>query len=563
MTTGETDVTTTAVHRFADRAWDEFLRHNPLWATVQGDDRWDDRLDDPSAAGRAASMAMIDGWATQIEELGKSELTVEDAVTLGLIRTIVRRFRGADELRLWQLDALDQLNGPQTLVGELARFQRTETAERFERLLARLASYPDWMAAHRANVAEGVAAGRTAPVEVLDRCLDQTRRMLETPAERSPIMLANLGLPDDQRAALLAAVERDVQPTLAAWLQTLEAYAGHVRPGPGVCHLPDGDAVYRHHILAYTNLAEDPRAIHEYGLARLDEIEAAEAPLAAQLGHASVASLRVFLDADPANHVEDPADLVAAAERWIQRAEAAAPAWFGDPPAEHCVVRAVEPHMERDAPAAFYYPPSEDGSRPGTYYFNTYDPPSRPLHQAVPMTYHEAVPGHHFQLTAERHLSDLPAFRRYGALLACGAYVEGWALYAERLAAEMGLYHGPLERFGAWESEAHRAARLVVDTGLHAFGWTRQQSIDLLVERAGLARLDAEIETDRYIAWPGQALSYMIGQREILRLRAQLEARDGDRFDLQAFHDQVIGHGSLPLDVLREQLPGWVKPRPA
>jgi uncharacterized protein (DUF885 family) len=177
------------------------------------------------------------------------------------------------------------------------------------------------------------------------------------------------------------------------------------------------------------------------------------------------------------------------------------------------------------------------------------------------MTYHEAVPGHHFQLTAERHVDHLPAFRKHGALLACGAYVEGWALYAERLAAEMGLYHTPLERFGAWESEAHRAARLVVDTGLHAFGWTRERSIEVLVQRAGLARLDAEIETDRYLAWPGQALSYMIGQREILQLRAQLEKRDGDRFDRGAFHDQVIGHGSLPLDVLREQLPEWVKPR--
>jgi uncharacterized protein (DUF885 family) len=489
--------------------------------------------------------------------------SVEDAVTLGLMRAIVRRFRGAEELRLWQLDAVDQLNGPQTLVGELARFQRTDTNERFDRLLARLAAYPGWMAAHRANVAEGVAAARTAPEEVVRRCIDQTRRMLEAPAEQSPIVAANAQLPEAQRAKLQAAVERDVQPALVAWLTTLEDYAAHVRPGPGVCHLPDGEAVYRHHITAYTNLSEDPRAIHEYGLARLDEIEAAEAPLAKELGHKSVAALRVFLDGDPANHVQDPAALVAAAEDWIRRAEAAAPAWFGNPPSEHCVVRPVEPHVERDAPAAFYYPPSEDGSRPGTYFFNTYDPPSRPLHQAVPMTYHEAVPGHHFQLTAERHLTGLPAFRRYGALLACGAYVEGWALYAERLAAEMGLYHGPLERFGAWESEAHRAARLVVDTGLHAFSWTRQQSIDLLVERAGLARLDAEIETDRYIAWPGQALSYMIGQREILALRAQLEARDGDRFDLQAFHDEVIGHGSLPLDVLREQLPGWVKPRPA
>ena len=551
----------TPVHEFADRAWDEFLELQPVWATVQGDDRWLDRLDDPSAAGRAADMATIERWAERIEELDADASDTEDVVTLGLMRAVVARFRGAHELALWQMEGLDQLNGPQTLPGELARFHRTDTPERFAALLTRLAAYPGWMAAHRANVAEGMAAGRTAPAEVVKRCLDQTRRMVETPAAESPLMVAAAELSEEQRAALLAAVEEHVQPALAEWLAMLEDYAGHVRPGPGVCHLPDGEAVYRHHILAYTNLSEDPRSIHEYGLARLDEIEAAEAPLAAELGASSVAELRERLDTDPANHVDDPADLVKAAEEWILRAEAEAPKWFGHPPSERCVVLPVEPHVERDAPAAFYYPPAEDGSRPGTYFFNTYDPPSRPLHQAVPMTYHEAVPGHHFQLTAERHLQHLPAFRRHGALLACGAFVEGWALYAERLAAEMGLYHDALERFGAWESEAHRAARLVVDTGLHAFGWTRERSIEVLVRRAGLARLDAEIETDRYIAWPGQALSYMIGQREILAARAELEARDGERFDHMAFHDAVIGHGSLPLDVMRAQLPGWVSPR--
>jgi uncharacterized protein (DUF885 family) len=554
-------LTATPVHQFADHAWAEFLEQNPVWATIQGVDRWDDQLDDPSAVGRAAAMALVEDWAARIEELDSADLSVEDTVTLGLMRAVVRRFRGAHELQLWQMEALDQLGGPQTLVGELARFQRTDTPARFDKLLTRLAAYPGWMAAHGANVAEGLAAGRTAPAEVVERCLDQTRRLVETPAQESPMMVAKADLPESQRAVLLAALKEHVQPALEAWLTMLEGYAEHVRPGPGVCHLPDGDEVYRHHILAYTNLPEDPQAVHDYGLARLDEIEAAEAPIAAGLGFDSVAALREFMDTDPGNHVEDPADLVKLAEEWILRAEAEAPKWFGNPPQEHCVVQAVEPHMERDAPAAFYYPPSEDGTRPGTYFLNTYDPPSRPIHQAVPMTYHEAVPGHHFQLIVERHLDELPAFRRHGAMLACGAYVEGWALYAERLAAEMGLYHTPVERFGAWESEAHRAARLVVDTGLHAFGWTRQQSVEVLIRRAGLARLDAEIETDRYIAWPGQALSYMIGQREIMRLRAQLEARDGDRFDHQAFHDEVIGHGSLPLDVMREQLPGWVKPQ--
>jgi uncharacterized protein (DUF885 family) len=205
--------------------------------------------------------------------------------------------------------------------------------------------------------------------------------------------------------------------------------------------------------------------------------------------------------------------------------------------------------------------PSADGSRKGMYFINTYDPASRHLHRLAATTFHEAVPGHHFQLAIEQELTGLPAFRRFGARIAAGSFIEGWALYTEQLAGEMSLYRSTLERFGALETEAWRAARLVVDTGIHALGWTRQQSIDLLIERAGLSRLEAETETDRYISWPGQALSYMIGQREIMTLRAQLEARDGDGFDHQAFHDEVIGHGSLALTVLREQLPGWVQPK--
>lgn len=552
----------TPVHAFADRAWDEFLEQDPLWATVQGVETWDDRLDDPSPTGRAAFMAMVDAWDADVRALDRPGLEVEDAVTLGLIRAVMGRFRGAHELRLWHMDALDQIHGPQTLVGDLARFARTDTPARFARLLARLAAYPDWMAAHRANLAEGVAAGRTAPAAVVTRCIDQIRRMLDVPIDESALLTANAGLPEDRLVQLRGAIAEYVMPALLDWSEMLHDYAAHVRPGDGVCHLADGEAVYRHAILSYTNLAEDPRTIHEYGLARLEDIEAAESSVAAELGHRDVRALRIFLDQDPANHADAPAGMVAFAEEWILRAEAEAPRWFGNPPEERCVVQAVEAHSEQEAPAGFYYPPAEDGSRPGLYFINTFDPASRPLHQIVPMTYHEAVPGHHFQLTIERHLDGIPAFRRHGAMLACGAYVEGWALYAERLAAEMGLYRTPLERFGAWESEAHRAARLVVDTGLHAFGWTRQQSIELLIERAGLSRLEAEIETDRYIAWPGQALSYMMGQREIMQLRAKLEARDGDRFDLQGFHDEVLGHGSLPLDVLRQQLPGWVKPRP-
>jgi uncharacterized protein (DUF885 family) len=549
------------VHDFADRAWEEFLELNPLWATSQGDERWDDRLDDPGPDGRAAQLAVVDRWDAEMRGFEGLELSVEDAVTVDLMRVVVTRLRQAHELRLWEMEALDQYGGPQGLIGDLARLQRADEPERLSWLLARLAAYPAWMAAHRANVEAGLAAGRTAAAPVVERCIAQTRRMVETPAEQSPIVRANASLGEAVRDALVDAVERYVRPAHVDWLALLERYAGHVRSGDGICHLPDGEALYRHHVLAWTTIEEDPREIHEYGLARLARIEAEERRIAVELGRGDITALRAFLDTSPENHVADPQQLVSLAGELIARAEAEAPRWFGRQPSDGCGVRAVEPHMEQEAPPAFYVPPSEDGSRQGIYYINTWDPASRPLHRLAATTFHEAVPGHHFQIAIEQELHGLPAFRRFGSRLAGGAYVEGWALYAERLAHEMGLYRDPRERFGALESEGWRAARLVVDTGIHALGWTRQQSIDLLRERAGLSRLEAETETDRYISWPGQALSYMIGQREFLALRAELERRDGERFDRQAFHDQAIGHGSLPLSTLRTRLPAWVAPR--
>ena len=250
-------------------------------------------------------------------------------------------------------------------------------------------------------------------------------------------------------------------------------------------------------------------------------------------------------------------ELVERATEDIERALAVAPRFFGVLPRAECEVRPVEEYKEKDAPFAYYYPPAPDGSRPGIYYANGYDLPSRKYTKLATTTYHEAAPGHHFQITLEMENPHLNTFRRLGARMVGGAYVEGWGLYSERLADEMGLFRDEAERFGMLDAQAWRAARLVVDTGLHALRWPRQRSIDFL-RSAGLSETDAVIETDRYIAWPGQALTYKVGQREIERLRGELAARDGSSFDLRAFHDAVLGHGSLPLATLSRELPNWL-----
>jgi uncharacterized protein (DUF885 family) len=550
----------TPVDILAERFFDGVLERHPLWATVLGDERWDDRWDDPTEAGRARDLAALDEVERDIAAVGSEDLSAEDRITIGILRVIVETRREAHRLRLWEMDSLDQMNGPQTLPTELARFQRIDTPERLERLLARLEAFPALLEAHAENLSAGIRSKRTAARVPVERTIAQTRAMVEAPVEASPLLAAHPELSSSDRERLGAAVERWVQPALGSFLATLEAYLPHARAGDGLCWLPDGDEVYRFSILASTTLPETAQGLHDHGLARLEELDRERDTIARKLGYADSAAYRAFLEVDPANITHDPAEIVRMAEGWVASAFDAAPAWFGLLPRAACEVMPVESHQEKDAPPAFYFAPSEDGSRPGRYYINTYQPEHRPLHRLAATTFHEATPGHHFQIALEAELPGLNRFRRLGSRLAGMAYAEGWGLYAEGLADEMGLYADDRERFGRFDSEAWRAVRLVVDTGMHAFRWTRQQSIDLLRRSAGLSQVEAETETDRYITWPGQALAYMTGQREILALRAQLERRDGARFDRRAFHDQVIGHGSLPLATLRDELPGWVRP---
>jgi len=245
----------------------------------------------------------------------------------------------------------------------------------------------------------------------------------------------------------------------------------------------------------------------------------------------------------------------------LERAKAAIGDWFGRLPVTDCAIAEVPEYLAADAPPAYYFPPAGDGSRPGTYYVNTHNPADKSRTEAESIGYHEAIPGHHLQLAIAAELTDLPSFQRFG--FGNTAYVEGWALYTERLADEMGLYGGDLDRIGMLTADAWRAGRLVVDTGLHALGWTRRQAIDFLVQHTPLEESEVAVEIDRYIGMPGQALAYKAGQRELFRLRAQAEERLGDRFDIKGFHDAVLAHGAVTLPILGDLVDEWVAARAA
>jgi uncharacterized protein (DUF885 family) len=548
-----------AVEDLSERFWEGVLELDPVTATFYGDERYADRLEDPSPAGRAKVREHMVRTAAEAAAIPTDELDTESRITRDMLQVIGELRVEEDDQGLHQLRVVDQMNGPQQLMPQLTQFQPVDTPERLEAFIARLHAYPAFMAANADILREALGTGLTAPSIVTERTIAQIERMLAIPIDEAIIPSSVQGASDADRERIRDIVRDVVYPADAAFLETLRGEYRHAsREEPGIWSAPNGDAIYRTAIRSWTTLDMDPREIHQIGLDELETIEAERREISRAAGFGDdTAGYRASLDGDEANTPQTKQELVERATEDLARAMAAAPTYFGTLPKAGLDVRPVEEYKEKDAPFAYYYPPAADGSRDGIYYANGYDLPSRKYTKLASTTYHEAAPGHHFQIALEMENPRLNTFRRLGSRIVGGAYVEGWGLYSERLADEMGLYRSEGERFGMLDAQAWRAARLVVDTGLHALRWERQRSIDFLRD-AGLSDTDAVIETDRYICWPGQALTYKLGQRQIEKLRREISERDGARFDLREFHDQVLGHGSLPLATLARELPTWV-----
>ncbi len=548
-----------AVNDLADRFWDGILERDPLWATVLGDERYNDRWPDLGPNGRAADEAAFRDVLAEARRIPDHGLDPEQTITRDMLILVAENQLEWLAQKQYQL-AVDHMSGPQIWPAQVAQYQPADSPERLERMLERYRTYPRLIAQYIGTLAEGVADGRTAAAMPVRRAIEQIERLLAMPASEAPATtMVNVG-----EGGSRSAIEEAVETHVYAGLRRLQAYLtdeyeSRARQQPGLSATPAGDAAYRLAIRMQTTVDTTAEEVHAFGLEDLTSIEAEKDEIARRLGHSDRNALREALAADPKNHTDDPQAIVRLAQEQTDRAYAAAPQYFGRLPSANCYVMAVEPYREAESPPAFYMPPSLDGSRQGQYYINTYQPTERQLHKIAAITFHEATPGHHFQIGIEMELPGLPAFRTLGARMAGGAYVEGWGLYTERLADEMGLYANDYERLGMLDAQSFRAARLVVDSGLHAMGWTREQAIAFMHERGSLPMVDAEIEVDRYTVWPGQALSYKLGQREIERARAEVSERMGARFQLRAFHDEVLGHGSLPLATLRREIPGWVE----
>jgi uncharacterized protein (DUF885 family) len=424
--------------------------------------------------------------------------------------------------------------------------------------LDRLAAVPRYLTQAADRHRAGIAAGRLPVAHLVDGAIRQLDRYLADPAAdplRRPTPPAEAAGFQARRDQLLDDV---VRPGFAAYRDALRVdVLPHGRPAdrPGLCWLPDGDATYAALARAHTSTGRSADDLHDTGLALIDGLAKEYAEIGARVfDTADVTEIFHRLRTDSTLRWGSGDELLDAARAAIARAVRAAPAWFGRVPDQPCEVRAVPEHEAAGAPPAYYMQPSMDGRRPGVYFANTDRVTERFRHTLEATAFHEAVPGHHFQLSIAQELNDLPLLRRIAKVT---SYTEGWGLYSERLADEMGLYSDDVAKLGMLTTDSMRAGRLVVDTGLHAKGWSRQQVIDYLLANTPMSKVEIETEVDRYIAYPGQALAYMVGRLEIQRAREEARRRLGDRFDIRAFHDLVLGGGALPLSVLAEVVGEW------
>jgi len=554
---------TTTVDGLADELLETIFDYWPAIATMLGFSGPRDRLlTDYREVGEQAIEARLADIVARAEALDPTGLTSAQRVTRAVVIEQANEFRSGIASRLVEFTICDSFTSPAAdLLFTLPMITINNTSQA-DAYVDRLAAVPAFLNALADRHRAGVAAGRTplrhlvdAAAAHIDRYLDSADDPLRkpTPTGDSGVEVAAFNVRRD------AAIRDTVKPAYAAYRDVLRMeIAPHGRDAdhPGLCFLPDGDLIYGRLIAQHTTTDRTADELHQTGLDVIARLADEYREIGGRVfGTTELPEIFHRLRTDPALRWRDGDELLEAARAAVARADAAAPNWFGRLPSQGCEVRAVPEDEAPGAAGAYYTQPAIDGSRPGIYFANTYEATERDRTQSESTAFHEAIPGHHFQTTIAMELTDLPMVRRLAPFT---AYGEGWGLYSERLAHEMGLYSDDIALLGMLSTDSLRAARLVVDTGLHAKGWTREQAVRYMMEETPVMPVEIESEVDRYIATPGQALAYMVGRLEIQRIRAAAEQALGDRFDIRGFHDVVLGSGALPLSTLAEIVDSWV-----
>jgi len=551
-----------------DEYFEEYLRQNPILATSIGDPRYNDRfVVSISPEAIAAEEKLQRDYLARVQTVDRSVLTGQDLLSYDVFKTAREReiegFRFPD-----QLIPMNQFYSTPNSFAQLGSgngMQPFKTVQDYDNFLKRIDGFVAWTDQAIVNMREGIKRGYTLPQILAERTLPQLQAQVVPKAEDSlywgPIgnMPADFSAADRERLtqAYRAAIETKVVPSyrrLHGFMR--DEYVPKARASHGMEGLPDGKAWYAYNVKRITTTNYTPEQIHQIGLDEVKRIHGEMAGVMKQVGFkGTLDEFFKFLNTDPQFFFDKREDLIAGYDMLRKRVNPQLPQLFEILPKADYEVRAVEPFREKSAAGGQYQAATEDGSRPGIFYANAYDLSARPKWAMEALSLHEANPGHHFQISIQREQQGLPKFRRFGGYT---AYSEGWGLYAESLGPELGMYTDPYQYFGRLEGELWRAIRLVVDTGLHSQGWTREQVLAYMDENSSAAEARRVSEAERYMAIPGQATAYKIGQLKISELRARAEKALGPKFDIRKFHTTVLMDGALPLDVLEAKVDRWI-----
>lgn len=552
------------LNRLIAEEWEYEMRESPEQATVIGDYRYNDRWSDASLAHVQKQKAELEKWRAQFSSIDTSGFPEQERLNQQLmVRNLKMQIRGID-LKTYEMP-VDQFFGAHLAIASFVNFIPFQNTKQYEDYVTRLHGIPVVLGQITEVLQQGAKDKLMPPRYLLEKTVEQCNAIAAPAGEASPFgqPLTHFQdvVPESDRKrlhdAIVAAIDNEVRPAyrkLANYLAT--EYAPKGRTDYGIWALPNGDELYRFDIQIQTTTNMDPEAIHQIGLKEVARIEGEQLAIAKKLGFADLKSLRASLMANPKLKPTSRQQLLDSYQHYIDQMQPELPKLFGLLPKSKVVVKPVEEFREKEFAAAEYYQGTPDGSRPGAVIVNTGDYEKRLLTEVESTAYHEGVPGHHMQIAIAQTLPELPPFRQQAGY---NAYTEGWALYAESLGKEIGFYQDPYSDYGRLSSELLRAVRLVLDTGVHFKRWTRQQMIDYFHKHTSEDEPEVQNETDRYIAVPAQALGYKLGQLQILRLRENAQKELGSRYDVRAFHDEILNGGALPLDVLDERAGNWIE----
>jgi uncharacterized protein (DUF885 family) len=543
--------------------WADTLKHSPEFASTIGDKRYDDQLTDYSVAAVNAALARGMGYIARLGAIDTAGLSAQEQLSSTLMMRQLIEQQAAAKFKEWQMP-INQFAGFHVDFPRLVTELSFDTTKDYDNYIARLKKVPTAFSQIRTNMDLGMEAHRMPPTYLMEKVTAQAQAIADQKPTDSPFALPLKKFPKTVNAAdqkritteMLATITNDVLPAykkFATFVRVQYAPAG--RKDPGIWAIPDGDAYYAFRVKQSTTLNKTADEIHQIGLDEVKRDEAEMMAIVKKLGYNDLKSFSAALKANPKEHPASKEALLAAYSGYIDQMRPKLPELFGKLPKAPLEVVPMPSFIEKDQAAADYEQGTPDGSRPGRVNVNLYNFAERSLAPVEAVSYHEGIPGHHLQISIGQEMTGIPDFRKQAYYT---AFTEGWALYSERLGKEIGFYQDPYNDYGRLEADMWRAIRLVVDTGVHAKHWTRQQMVDYFHEHSAIDETNIQAEVDRYIAWPAQALGYKMGQLKILELRSKAQAALGPKFNLKGFHDVVLDSGALPMDVLEQQVDVWI-----